>query len=135
MKDLLIMFAFGILFFVLGVVFNKKDTRDFEDPVSVPAKLVGYYEYRATNNNSTMYSMEVEYKLTDGTLMHTRERGGSGRMSYPLGTEFDICYSREKPDLFNVYGEKSRKYAIYGMIAVGLAMMAVFGYMIAARLG
>lgn len=63
MKDLLIMFAFGVLFFVLGMVFRKKGTRDFEDAVSAPAKLVGYYEYRATNNNGTMYSMEVEYKL------------------------------------------------------------------------
>lgn len=66
--------------------------------------------------------------------MHTRERGGSGRMPYPLGTAIDIYYSRGKPELFIVYGEKSRKYAIYGMIVVGLVMMAVFGYMIAARL-
>ena len=128
MKDLLIVFIFGLILFILGLILLKRDTEIFEDSVVALAKVVTYYDYRAVNNNATMHTMAVEYKLSDGTIIQAKEQSGSNRKKYPIGTEFDIYYSKAKPELFIVGGDNSRKYAFYGMIAVGLGLMILFGY-------
>jgi hypothetical protein len=128
MNDLLILTAVGLGLFVLGLLLLKRENRLFKDAVTAAAKVVGYYESRS-EHNLTMYTMEVEYRLGDGTLIHTREQSSSNRKKYQVGTELDVCYSKEKPDFFVVSGDKSRIFIFYGMIIVGLATMALFGYM------
>lgn len=130
MQEQLILFIFGLVLFALGILFLKRDKKLFEDSPVVTAKLTGYYEYRATNNNATMYTMEVDYRIHDGTIIHAKEQGGSNRQKYAVGAEFEVCYSIEKPELFIRCGDNSRKYALYGMTAVGLILMALFGYML-----
>ena len=130
MNDPLILFIFGAILFILGLLLLKRDTKLFEDSVVALAKVVSYYDYRATHNNITMHTMVVEYKLSDGTTIQAREQSGSNRKKYPVGTELDIYYSIKQPELFIVCGDNSRKYIFYGMIIVGLALMILFGYML-----
>lgn len=128
MNDLLILIIFGLILFVLGILFLKREKNLYENAVITSAKLVDFYEYRS-EHNITMYTMEVEYKIQDGTIIHTREQGGSSRKKYEIGTVFDIYYSNKKPELFIICGDNTRKYVLFGMIIVGLILMVLFGYM------
>ena len=129
MKDLLILIIFGLILFVTGIIFLKRERRLFEDSAVTIAKLVNYYEYRAAHSNLTMYSMEVVYTTYDGTMIRAREQGGYNRKKYVIGTVFDIYYSKEKPELFMKCGDNSRKLVLYGMVIVGMVLMGLFGYM------
>lgn len=129
MKDLEVLILFGLILFAAGIWLKIRDARLYGDAVTVEAELVDYYEYRATNNNGVMSTMILEYKLEDGTAMQSKEQGGSNRKKRPLGTKLQIRYSRIKPELFVIAGDPTRQIVFYGMIAVGLIVMAVFGYM------
>jgi len=76
-----------------------------------------------------MYTMEVEYTLEDGTVMRTRGQSSSNRIKYPVGTELQIYYSPQKPELFIICGDNSRKYILYGMIVAGIILIGLFGYL------
>ena len=76
-----------------------------------------------------MYTMEVEYTIEDGTVMRTRGQSSSNRKKYSVGIELEICYSTKKPELFNICGDNTRKYLFYGMIAVGIVLMSLLGYL------
>ena len=127
MEEFLILFAFGFVLFILGLYFNRRDARIFRHTIPAEAELVAFREYRAANNNSVMQTMIIEYKTVDGQLIHTEEQGGSNHPRYSVGDRFDIFYSEEKPELFQIRGDNTRKYAIIGMMAIGLVLMAVFG--------
>lgn len=129
MSDLEVLILFGLILFAAGILFKIRDARLYADAVTVEAELVDYYEYRATNNNSTMNTMILDYPLEDGTMMQAKEQGGSNRKKYPVGTKLQIRYSRRKPNLFIMAGDPTRQIVFYGMIIVGLVIMAVFGYM------
>ena len=127
MKELFIMFIFGLVLLILGILLKKRDARLYENSVVTTAKVVSYYTYRGSNNYGFMYTAEVEYTLEDGSAMHTKEQSGSNRKKYTIGTELNIYYSKEKPELFIVSGDNSRKYIFYGMILVGLVLMIICG--------
>lgn len=129
MNDQLILFGVGLLVFVLGLIFLRREKKLFEDSVVTSAKVVDYYIYRS-EHNSTMYTMEVEYRIQDGTLVHTREQGGSSRKKYEVGTELEVYYSTKKPELFIICGDHSKKIVLYGMVIVGLIIMIAFGYLL-----
>lgn len=129
MQGLLIVFLFGLLLFVLGIVFLKRDKKLYQDAVTTKATLVGYYEYHGLSQMTTMYSMEVEYRTEDGTLIHAREQAGVNHQKYPVGTELSICYSRQKPELFLLSGSKERTIVLYGMMIGGMITMLLFAYM------
>lgn len=132
MDDFLIMFIMGLLIFITGLLLLKRENKLFKGSVLTTAKVVIYYDYtnRADDSTSmiTMYTMAVEYYLPDGKLIHAREQSGSNGKKYPVGTELKIAYSKEKPDLFIVSGDHSRKAVLLGLIIVGLVMMAAFGF-------
>jgi len=119
---------FGLILVVLGILFFKRDKRLYENSVITTAKLYNYYTYRS-EHNSTMYTMEVEYTLEDGTVMRTRGQSSSNRIKYPIGTELEIYYSAKRPELFIICGNNTRTYLFYGMIAVGIVLMGLFGYL------
>lgn len=127
MKDFLIMFIVGLLTFIAGIFFLKRENRLYGDSVITTAKVVTYYEYMDFPHTITMYTMAVEYYHSDGRLIHTKEQSSSNRKKYPVGAELKIAYSKERPDLFILYGDNSRKIIMVGMIIVGLAMMAAIG--------
>ncbi len=129
MKDRIIMFSFGCLLFVLGLLLNRRESKLFDDPVGTSARVVGFDESLSIDR-LTMYTMRVVYTLSDGTTIQAREQSSANNRKHELGAELDIQYSRGKPDLFVVRGDKSRKHAIIGITVAGLVMMAVFGYMI-----
>ena len=93
------------------------------------ATLVGYYEYHGLSPMTTMHSMEVEYQTEDGTTIHAREQGGVNHQKYPVGTELNIYYSKERPDLFLECGKPGRTIALYGMTIGGILIMLLFAYM------
>ena len=133
MKDFLVLGITGFITFILGIVVLKREKRLFDNPVSTIAKVVTYYEYEKSDVGdgmplTTMYTMAAEYRLKDGTLIHAREQSGSSNKKYPVGTELEIIYSREQPDLFIVKGDHSRKIAMIGMMIGGLALMAMAVY-------
>ena len=130
MQDYLILFLFGLLLLILGLVFKQRDIRLYVESVIAEAEVVAYYEYHASQNNSVMQSMEVEYKLGDGTVMRTREQGGSNRPKYQIGARFDVRYSLKTPSTFIICGDHTRKYVFFGMIFVGITLMALFGYLL-----
>jgi hypothetical protein len=99
MGELFLLFLFRLLFFILGIFASKRDKKLFADAVVTKAKVVNYYCY---HDLDYMYSMELEYKTLDGTLIHTREPSGSNHMRHDIGTELNIYYSRQKPELFQV---------------------------------
>jgi hypothetical protein len=100
----------------------------FEDSVITTAKLYDYYTYRS-EHNSTMYTMEVEYTTENGTVVRTRGQSSSNRIKYPVGTELQICYSTIKPELFNICGDNTKKYLLFGMIVVGILLLGLSGYL------
>lgn len=126
MEELLIP-IFGLILIVLGVWVLRREKRLFEDSVVTMAKLYNYYTYRS-EHNSTMYTMEVEYTIEDGTVIHTRGQSSSNSIKYPVGTELKICYSTKKPELFIICGDNTRKYLFLGMIVMGIALLSLFGY-------
>jgi len=128
MNELLMMSLFGFVLFVLGILFFKRDGKLYENTVVTSAKVVDYYEYHDTYQ-VTMCTMIAEYKIQDGTIIRAKEQRGSNRKKYSIGTELKIYYSVKRPDLFIVCGDNARKYAFYGMMLVGLAMVVLFGYM------
>lgn len=133
MKDFLVLGITGFITFILGIVVLKREKRLFEKPMSTIAKVVTYYEYEKSDAGdgtplTTMYTMAAEYRLKDGTLIHAREQSGSSYKKYPIGTELEIIYSREQPDLFIVKGDNSRKIAMIGMMIGGLILMAMAVY-------
>lgn len=130
MEDFLILGISGLFSFIAGLLLLKRENRLFDNPQCTTAKVVTYYGYQNTSGDNhvgarTMYTMAVEYTLTDGTLIHAREQSGSTRKKYPVGTEIEILYSKEKPDMFIVRGDHSRKIALIGMIIVGIIVMAL----------
>lgn len=130
MDDSLIVFIVGLLTFIAGILLLKRENRLFGDSVITTAKVVTYYEYyehKDLPNTIMMYTIAVEYYLSDGRLIHAKEQSGSNSKKYPVGTEVKIAYSKEKPDLFILCGDNSRKIIMVGMIIVGLAMMAAIG--------
>ena len=101
--------------------------------VLTTAKVVTYYEYRNIDENGSegmipMYTMAVEYYLSDGKLIQAREQSGSNGKKYSVGTELKISYSKGKPEFFRVSGDHSKKAILVGMIIFGLVMMAIFGF-------
>ena len=131
MDDFLIMFIIGLLIFITGLLLLKKEIKLFKDSVLTSAKVVTYYEYTNLADDSTsqitMYTMVVEY-LVEGKLIQAREQSGSSGKKYPVGTELKIAYSKEKPELFKVSGDHSKKAALGGVTIFGLVMMAIAGY-------
>lgn len=134
MKDLVIMFGVGLFVFLTGVLTLKRENRIFKTTVTTKATVVNYYDYISHGDGRErmhpMYTMAVEYKLPDGTVIHAREQKGSGDQKYQVGTEIMVAYSKDKSQLFNVKGDKSRKIAMVGMIIVGILLMLLFGSMI-----
>ncbi len=134
MQDAVIFALIGLAIMVLGILLNKREKRLFKDPVETTATVKTYYEYRnETQDNipgrQLMYTMAVEYHLSDGTLIQASEQKGSSVKKYPEGRQIQIQYSREKPDMFNVKGDHSRKAVLIGMIIVGALMIIGGGYM------
>lgn len=125
MKDILILFLTGTAVFVLGILVLRRDKRLYRDSVFATAKLVKYYEYSAPHNNATMFTMEVDYKTMDGTIVHAKEQGGTNHPKYKIGDEIEIYYSKEKPEMFLLCGDNSRKYALYGMTVLGLFLIGL----------
>lgn len=123
----LVLLIFGLILIVLGILFFKRDKKLYENSVITTATLYNYYTYRS-EHNSTMHTMEVEYTLEDGTVMRARGQSSSNRIKYPVGTEFKIYYSVKKPELFIICGDNSRTYVFYGMIAVGIVLIGLFGF-------
>jgi hypothetical protein len=129
MNNILVMGSVGFLTFIVGILLLKREIKMVKEAVITTAKVVTYYDYRDTDDaRITMYTMAIEYKLEDGTLVHARERSGASSQKYPIGTEIKIAYNRKKPDFFNIYGDNSRKNIMIGMIIVGFAIMVLCGY-------
>lgn len=132
MDDFLIMFIMGLLIFITGLLLWKREIRLFKDSVLTTAKVVAYYDYTniadGLTSVITMYTMAVEYYLPDGKLIQAREQSCSNGKKYPVGTELEIAYNKEKPGLFIVSSDYSRKAIMLGMIIVGLVMMASIGF-------
>lgn len=126
-NEFLLPFLFGVLLFILGILLLKRHRRLFSNAVITTAKVVDYRVGRS-EHNSAMYTMEVEYALADGTLMRAFEQQSSNRKRYKENDTLDIFYSQEKPELFFVCGGVSRTVLFYGMMAVGLLLMGLFGY-------
>lgn len=133
MDDVIKMFIVGLVIVILGLLLLKRENKLFKDAVLTTAKVVTYYEYRNIDENGSegmipMYTMAVEYYLSDGKLIQAREQSGSNGKKYPIGTELKITYTKEKPDLFVVCGDHSRKAIFVGMIVFGLVVMVAVGY-------
>jgi len=130
MNDFLIMFFMGLSVLIIGLLLLKREAKLFNDSVITTAKVNTYYDYTNRDDNDVviMYTMEVEYSLPNGTLIHAREQSGSNRKKYPVGAEIKISYSTLKTDLFIVCGDHSRKAIMVGMVVVGLILMALSGY-------
>ena len=128
-NDLLIPLFFGALLFVLGILLLKRHQRLFSNAVVTKARVVDYRVDRSMHN-LPMYTMEVEYALADGTSMRALEQQSSNRKKYKPDDTLDVFYSQEKPELFFVCGGVSRTILFYGMMAVGLLMIGLFGYLL-----
>ena len=97
----------------------------FKNVVATQATVVKYSEYQNINR-LTMYTMVAEYELMDGKIIQAPEQSGCTRRKYAIGTEIQIRYSQEKPELFTVKNDNSRIVAMVGMSIVGFAML-IFG--------
>lgn len=128
MSDTLIMFIMGLVFFILGLLFLKREAKLFEDSVVTSATVVTYDE-DMNYDMIIMYTMVVEYKTIEGGLIRAKEQSSSSSRRYPVGKVISISYSKQKPDFFAVYGDYSRKLAMLGMIIMGLILMILTGYL------
>lgn len=115
----------GFITFLIGILALKRETRLFKNVIITKAAVIKYNEYESVDR-LTMYTMVAEYKLIDGKIIQAPERSGCNRPKYSIGTEIQIEYSQEKPELFIVKNDYSRKAVMIGMIIVGLAMF-IFG--------
>lgn len=125
MQDLMIFSGIGFITFLTGVLVLKREFRLFKNVVTTKATVVKYNEYEDINR-LTMYTMVAEYELVDGKIIQAPEQSGCNRQKYLIGNEIQIAYSQEKPELFIVKNDYSRKAVMIGMIIVGLAMF-IFG--------
>ena len=132
MKEMIIFTVTGLIIMVLGILFLKREKRLFQDPVETTATVTTYNEYydQTPAGKQLMYTMVVEYRLQDGTLIQAPEQSGSNRKKYREGKVLQILYSREKTDMFIVKGDHSRKIILVGMIVVGALMIVGGFYMI-----
>lgn len=127
MDEIIIMYGVGFGLILLGVFLLRHENRLFKDSVITLATVVAYYDYQNHDGPTlkTMHTMAVEYILPDGKLIHAREQSGSSTKGFPIGQQISITYSAEKPDMFIVTGDTSRKKIMIGMIVVG-ALFVVF---------
>ena len=123
--DLLIFSGIGFITFLTGILLLKREIGLFKNVVAAKATVVKYNEYQNINR-LTMYTMVAEYELMEGKIIQAPEQSGCTRRKYAIGTEIQIGYSQEKPALFTVKNDYSRKAAMVGMSIVGLAML-IFG--------
>jgi hypothetical protein len=135
MKDILILFLSGVFFVLVGVLVQKKDKKQFKDPIMTKAKVISYDEYQSSGGPSDhiqqgMYTMNVSYSLLDGTIIETKEQSGSNKRKYQVGEYIDIMYSREKNDLFQVCGDYTRKIGLVIITILGLGLIGVSFYML-----
>lgn len=124
MKDFLVLFLVGLACVVGGILLWKRENRLFRKAVNCRGTVVGYDEYVDTTDVAihhpvTKYTLLVEYTLRDGTLMRAKEQAGSTDKKYPVGEDIPVTYSLEKPDMFIVTGDKSRRIALVLMIVLG----------------
>ncbi len=124
MKDFFVIFGIGFSTFLLGILLLKREIRLFKVSIKTEATVVEYHKY-INEDGFNMYTMAVEYKLSDGTTIHALEQKASASQSYPIGTKIEIGYSEEKPEMFNVKSDNSRKIIMVGMILVGFAMCVI----------
>lgn len=137
MKDFLIIFLVGLACFVGGILLWKRENRLFRKAVNCRGTVVGYDEYidpndAASRHPVTKYTLLVEYTLRDGTLMRAKEQAGSTNRKYPIGQDIPVTYSLEKPDMFVVTGDKSRRIGLALMILIG-GLMTVGSFFILAQ--
>ena len=125
MTDSMIFSGIGFITFLAGLLSLKREVRLFQNVVATKATVVKYNEYESINR-LTMYTMVAEYELRNGQIIQAPEQAGCNRQKYSIGTEIQIIYSQEKPELFTVKNDYSRKIVMVGMIIVGLAMF-IFG--------
>ena len=130
MKDFLILFTIGLLCAVGGVLLWKRENRMFGKSVSCRGTVVGYDEYVdstdvAIHHPVTKYTMLVEYTLGDESLIRAKEQSGSTDKKYPVGEDIPITYSLEKPDMFIVTGDKSRRIGLLAMIGMGVVLVVI----------
>jgi len=130
-----IVFLSGIALIILGIVLLKKEMSWRKNSDVVQGKVTKYYEYSGTTNMNrtgaaTMYTMEVEYVTAANKLIIAKEQSGSTGKKYPEGTPLTIRYSREDPSLFIVEGDNSRIYAIIAVIVMGIAIVALLGFIL-----
>lgn len=137
MKDFLMIFLIGLACLVGGVLLWKRENRLFAHAVNCRGTVVGYDEYVdatdvAIHHPVTKYTLLVEYTLADGTLMRAKEQAGSTDKKYPVGEDIPVTYSREKPDMFVVTGDKSRRIGLVLMIGIG-GLMTVGSFFVLNR--
>ena len=123
--DLMIISGIGFITLVTGLLLLKREIGLFKNVVATQATVVKYSEYQNINR-LTMYTMVAEYELMDGKIIQAPEQSGCTRRKYATGTEIQIRYSQEKPELFTVKNDNSRIVAMVGMSIVGFAML-IFG--------
>lgn len=130
MDDMIIMNGFGLILLILGVLLLRRENRIFKNSITTQATVAAYYDYQNHDGPTltTMYTMAVEYVLPDGKLIHAREQSGSSSKGFPIGTQISVTYSAEKPDMFTITSDTSRKKIFIGMIAFGALMIVVFTY-------
>jgi hypothetical protein len=127
-----LLFLLGIAIIITGVLVSKREKRLFANSIRTKATVVTYYDYLNYNQPArvvTMYTMAVEYLLSDGTLVHAREQAGKAKKKYPVGEVIDIVYSAEQTDMFIVYGDNSRKRGVVYIIVFGVVLTAMAAYM------
>lgn len=132
MDEILIFLVIGCVTSLLGIVLLKREKGLMHNSSITSAEVVTYYPYQNLENDEQripMYTMAVEYTLPDGRVIHAREQSGSNRKKYPIGTDLTIIYNKETPDFFIIKGDKSRIFALIGMIVVGIAMEVFAVYM------
>jgi len=123
----MIIAIFGLVLVALGILLLRREKRLFADSVITTATLYNYYISRGMSK--IQYIMELEYTIADGTVVRTRGENSFNRIKYPVGTEFKVAYSTQKPELFIICGDHTKKIILYGMIVVGILLSAVFGTM------
>lgn len=126
MGDLLIFLLIGVIVMILGFFLNKKEKKLFEHAIYTRATVLDYDQYRNHSMRGygiTLYTMNVEYGLPDGTLIRAKEQSGKSRKKYKVGAVIDIKYAPGNPDFFVVKGDQSRNVIFYGMMIVGALLV------------
>lgn len=139
MKDYLIMSCCGLFFFVVGILLIKRQKRLFEDFVITKATVVEYDETQGPgiiflpefidkHLRAHYYTLKIEYKLEDGTLIQVREPATSTLKRYRVGKELEIKYSKKNNETFIINGNHTNTLIFWGLIIVGLVMMICFRF-------